>query len=246
MTVAVSDSTSGRIPLAAAIPNSRTTHDAMQGLSNLYPTDVAPRLDSKAPTTSAPTPLRVGVFWDPGNLLRYYINDVFILEINKEALRQLTPSMGVADRLIPREAMYILLEAASAAAADLPNPVSVGVDYVRLYQHPDAISTTCDPTELPTSAYIACHPDEFLFPRERESIAGVCQHPEPAAEERLILNTTEQRASRAAGTVDVKVTPENQESPDATTDLPRPAVYALSAAGCIVVVTAAVLMCSSG
>ena len=36
----------------------------------------------------------------------------------------------------------------------LPFPVTMKVDYVRVYQDPDNINYGCDPVDFPTAAYI--------------------------------------------------------------------------------------------
>lgn len=41
-------------------------------------------------------------------------------------------------------------------------PVTMSIDYVRLYQPPDAVSLTCDPPDYPTYDYIESHKNAYL------------------------------------------------------------------------------------
>ncbi|PVU86150.1 hypothetical protein BB559_006640 [Furculomyces boomerangus] len=43
-------------------------------------------------------------------------------------------------------------------------PASLYVDYVRLYQHPDRIQLSCDPSNRPTAQYIMDHPRAYYNP----------------------------------------------------------------------------------
>lgn len=43
-------------------------------------------------------------------------------------------------------------------------PVEMLVEYIRVYQHPDHISTTCDPPDYPTADFIAKYPAAYHNP----------------------------------------------------------------------------------
>ncbi|KAJ6509382.1 beta-glucan synthesis-associated protein [Mycena vitilis] len=67
-------------------------------------------------------------------------------------------------RPIPQEPLYIIANLGMSlnfGAVDFENlvfPAVMSVDYIRVYQNPDAINVGCDPKGFPTSAYI----DEYL------------------------------------------------------------------------------------
>lgn len=42
----------------------------------------------------------------------------------------------------------------SSIDAILPLPATMSIEYIRVYQYPDAINYGCDPPNYPTSAYI--------------------------------------------------------------------------------------------
>lgn len=43
----------------------------------------------------------------------------------------------------------------------LPFPVTMSVDWIRVYQRTDSINYTCDPPEFPTQAYINTYIDAY-------------------------------------------------------------------------------------
>lgn len=119
--------------------------------------------------------IQIGVYWDPGEVLRFFLNDVFVLEVGQDALIQLEPSRGIGERIVPQEAMYLALSAIQSENYNLQDPESILIDYVRLYQLPEKVRLSCSPDWLPTSQYVACHPSEFLFPDEDWRKAGECE-----------------------------------------------------------------------
>eukprot|EP00775_Hariotina_reticulata_P006745 gene6745-6965_t len=129
---------------------------------------------------------RYSVLWEPGEFVRWYLDDDFLFEVNKEALRRMENSQGqsIEQRLIPKEAMYIVMNLAmsdrnwaplsDALKASLEqSPAVMSVDYVRVWQAPGAINVGCDPPDLPTREWIACHRDEYLGPGESWNL-GLC------------------------------------------------------------------------
>ncbi|KAF7974658.1 hypothetical protein HWV62_11544 [Athelia sp. TMB] len=66
----------------------------------------------------------------------------------------------VGSRPIPQEPMYILMNLGQSTSfgtvdtKDMPYPVTMKVDYIRVYQPKDAINIGCDPPDFPTAAYI--------------------------------------------------------------------------------------------
>ncbi|KAI9297155.1 beta-glucan synthesis-associated [Neoconidiobolus thromboides FSU 785] len=72
----------------------------------------------------------------------------------------------VDKRLIPEEPMYLILNLAlaegfSEISSDLKFPGHFLIDYVRIYQHPDRVSITCDPPNYPTTDYIDKHRNAY-------------------------------------------------------------------------------------
>eukprot|EP00878_Enallax_costatus_P016697 GHUV01017520.1.p1 GENE.GHUV01017520.1~~GHUV01017520.1.p1 ORF type:complete len:582 (+),score=86.31 GHUV01017520.1:114-1748(+) len=125
------------------------------------------------------------VLWEPGEHIRWYLDDHFLFEVNKEALRAQTNSAGdsIGDRLIPQEAMYFILNLAmsnkswSKVSPDLKLPATMSVDYVRVYQRQSAVNVGCSPPDYPTQEEIACNKDEYLAPGEtRLWNLGACGH----------------------------------------------------------------------
>ncbi|KAL4448085.1 hypothetical protein ABPG75_005304 [Micractinium tetrahymenae] len=115
-----------------------------------------------------------GVHWQPQEFVRWYIDGQLIYEVNKEARRAQANSSGYATGpwLIPVEAMAINLNLGMSDAfvpVDLDRltfPADFKVDYVRLYQAPDAINLGCSPPEYPTAQYIACKRDTYVIKEE--------------------------------------------------------------------------------
>ncbi|KAL4420044.1 hypothetical protein ABPG77_007483 [Micractinium sp. CCAP 211/92] len=118
-----------------------------------------------------------GLLWQPGEYIRWYIDGTFVYELNKEALRaQSNGSYTVPERLIPVEPMYVIMNLAlsdsfgTVKEEDLPYPSQFKIDYVRVYQNPDNVSTTCDPGDHPTEQYIACNRDLYLISEEEQAL----------------------------------------------------------------------------
>ncbi|OZJ03629.1 hypothetical protein BZG36_03729 [Bifiguratus adelaidae] len=90
-------------------------------------------------------------------------------KINDSAIGP-NPASQVSQRLISREPMSIVLNLGmsdSFSVADFANlvfPVVFHIDFVRIYQHPDRHSITCDPPDMPTSQYIQDHYNAYVNP----------------------------------------------------------------------------------
>ncbi|QRG40952.1 hypothetical protein FDK38_005446 [Candidozyma auris] len=82
----------------------------------------------------------------------------------------LSPNGNVGFRRISKEPMSIVINLGisnSWAYIDWPSlvfPSHMRVDYVRIYQPPDAISMTCDPEDYPTFDYIENHKAAYFNP----------------------------------------------------------------------------------
>lgn len=90
---------------------------------------------------------------------------------------------SIGDRLIPHEAMYIILNVAMADTSwsrvsdALQYPAVMLVDYVRVWQRAAAINVGCNPPSYPTQQEIACKKEEYLSPAEVEEWKlGVCNN----------------------------------------------------------------------
>ncbi|KXN74234.1 glycoside hydrolase family 16 protein [Conidiobolus coronatus NRRL 28638] len=78
------------------------------------------------------------------------------------------PASKVADRKIPEEPMYIILNLALSKSFakgldtnKLELPSEYLIDYVRLYQNPNKKKVSCDPKSHPTKDYIENHPKAY-------------------------------------------------------------------------------------
>eukprot|EP00879_Flechtneria_rotunda_P019055 GHRR01020007.1.p1 GENE.GHRR01020007.1~~GHRR01020007.1.p1 ORF type:complete len:303 (+),score=84.17 GHRR01020007.1:142-1050(+) len=117
---------------------------------------------------------KYAVLWEPGEYVRWYLDDVFMFEVNKEALQAQKSADGqsVGDRLIPKEAMYLIINVAMAnqswskVSETLQFPAVMSVDYVRIWQRSNAVDVGCNPTGYPTEQILACHKEEYLSPDE--------------------------------------------------------------------------------
>ncbi|PWA00196.1 hypothetical protein BB558_003774 [Smittium angustum] len=94
----------------------------------------------------------------------------------KEVFRVDAKTMGpnelskIGQRVISEEPMYIIMNLGfsnSFGGIDFEKiifPASLYVDYIRLYQHPDRIQLSCDPSNRPTAQYIMDHPRAYYNP----------------------------------------------------------------------------------
>ncbi|EFN59204.1 hypothetical protein CHLNCDRAFT_138137 [Chlorella variabilis] len=119
-----------------------------------------------------------GVDWRPGQYLRWYLDGVLLYEVNSQALVEQTNATGawVGPRLIPLEPMYVIFNLGMSEAfgeiqyGQLPFPAAMKVDWVRVYQRPDAINVGCSPPDFPTAQYIACNRHKFVMSEEEEGM----------------------------------------------------------------------------
>ncbi|KAK9760051.1 hypothetical protein K7432_016321 [Basidiobolus ranarum] len=83
------------------------------------------------------------------------------------------PRSKTAQRLVSAEPMSIVMNVAMSTAFGavdleaLTFPSSMWIDYVRVYQLPDKINTSCDPPDYPTAQYIKDHPKAYNSPIPR-------------------------------------------------------------------------------
>ncbi|KAL4425109.1 hypothetical protein ABPG77_008214 [Micractinium sp. CCAP 211/92] len=112
---------------------------------------------------------KFGLDWKPQQYVRWYIDGQLVYEIDAVALREQTNSTGYTtfERLIPVEAMFIIFNFAmsdSFTKVDIDRlqfPAQYKIDYVRVYQDPEAINLGCSPPDYPTAQWIACNRDVY-------------------------------------------------------------------------------------
>ncbi|KAJ7500010.1 beta-glucan synthesis-associated protein [Mycena latifolia] len=76
----------------------------------------------------------------------------------------------ISVRPVPQEPMYIIANLGmsqnfgSVDVDHLTFPTTLSLDYVRVYQYPDAINIGCDPPDFPTEAYINTYIEAYTNP----------------------------------------------------------------------------------
>ena len=123
-----------------------------------------------------------GAYWEPGNKLSFFIDGVETFTLLNSSLAAACNAEGqcVGQRLIPVEPMYLILNVAlsnswTPVSANLTLPTAMLVDYVRVWQRPDAIDLGCDPADAPTAQYIACNSGNFTIALQQDlCIEGAC------------------------------------------------------------------------
>jgi len=76
----------------------------------------------------------------------------------------------ISSRPVPQEPMYIIMNLGMSTnfgpvdLEHLPFPVTLKVDYVRVYQDPDRINYGCDPEDFPTQTYINQYIEAYTNP----------------------------------------------------------------------------------
>ncbi|KAI0239033.1 beta-glucan synthesis-associated protein [Massospora cicadina] len=97
----------------------------------------------------------------PDGYITWFVDDKPTWTLEAAAL-DANPASKVDRRLIPEEPMYMIFNLAmsssfSPISENLDFPNYYLIDHVRLYQHPDRKSVTCDPEGYPTADYIDNH-----------------------------------------------------------------------------------------
>ncbi|KZT28041.1 glycoside hydrolase family 16 protein [Neolentinus lepideus HHB14362 ss-1] len=79
--------------------------------------------------------------------------------------------VNISSRPIPQEPMYLIINLGMSTdftpvvdVANIPFPVHMYVDWVRVYQPKDAINVGCDPKDFPTQAYINQYMEAYTNP----------------------------------------------------------------------------------
>ncbi|KAI0695135.1 beta-glucan synthesis-associated [Cytidiella melzeri] len=102
------------------------------------------------------------------------------------------PRVEISARPVPQEPMYIIANLGMSenfGHVDLDHltfPATMRIDYIRVYQDPDALNYGCDPKDFPTEAYINTYieaytnpnlttwRDDFKQPFPKNSFLGQC------------------------------------------------------------------------
>jgi hypothetical protein len=112
------------------------------------------------------------------------------------AAMQPDPVAGIGRRPIPQEPLYLILNLGQSPSftpnisPDITYPVTMYVDYIRVYQPKGQTNVGCDPKDFPTAKYIAQY--VLLFSSERvDADAAPQEHrgvhePEPDAVRRVV------------------------------------------------------------
>jgi len=101
-------------------------------------------------------------------------------------------SVEISQRLVSPEPMYIIANLGQSEnfgtvdVAHIPYPVTMSIDYIRVYQPKDSINIGCDPPDYPTAAYIQQYlpaytnpnlttwKDDYGQPIPKNSFLGQC------------------------------------------------------------------------
>ena len=131
-------------------------------------------------------PYTIGLHWEPGEFIRWYVDGHFVYEVNKDAVRAQSNAQGqtTGPRLVPEEPMQIILNLAMSDSfthdfitngflAQTQFPASMKVDYVRVWQDANNPKHTvgCSPPDKPTEQYIACNTEKFIIRQEDQVLA---------------------------------------------------------------------------
>lgn len=101
---------------------------------------------------------------DEDGYIRWFVGDTPTWTLHAKALH---PSGNVGWRRISKEPMSIIMNLGISnnwAYIDWQSiyfPVTMSIDYVRLYQPADSVSVTCDPIDYPTYDYIQSHKNVY-------------------------------------------------------------------------------------
>ncbi|KAI0734482.1 beta-glucan synthesis-associated [Fomitopsis betulina] len=120
-----------------------------------------------------------GEFAIYGMQYEYGFDDAYIAWIStgevswqiKETALGANDKVDIGQRLVSREPMYIIINLGISEGfggrvdfADLVFPTTLRVDYVRVYQDPKNVKTSCDPPDAPTASYIDAYKGAYANP----------------------------------------------------------------------------------
>jgi len=121
-----------------------------------------------------------------------WISDGKLAWTMKQAGMGADTRVEISGRPVPQEPMYLIMNLGQSLnfgtvdVEHIPYPVTMSVDWIRVYQPKDAINYGCDPKEFPTAAYIEQYleaytnpnlttwTDDFKQPVPKNSFLGEC------------------------------------------------------------------------
>ncbi|RDW82075.1 putative glucan synthase subunit KRE6 [Coleophoma cylindrospora] len=114
---------------------------------------------------------KYGFEYNPGDAgdITWFVGEQYAWKVDARALR---PNGNVGQRMIPMEPMSIIVNFGMSdsfsqvflSELSAMMPATMRVDYIRIYQEAGSESITCDPTDYPTTTYIANHPKAYENP----------------------------------------------------------------------------------
>ncbi|CAL1705207.1 unnamed protein product [Somion occarium] len=113
-----------------------------------------------------------GIQYKPGFDDAYisWISDGVLAWTLKQPGMAADPRVEINSRPVPQEPMYLIANLGMSTnfgfvdIEHLDFPVTMKVDWIRVYQDPDAINIGCDPEDFPTAAYIKEYEEAYTNP----------------------------------------------------------------------------------
>ena len=143
-------------------------------------------VSTKVNTTDSAYQLTGGEFdqygyeYEPGtgnnSYITWTVSQRPMFTVNASAIGA-NPRTEIGPRLIPEEPMYIIFNLGIASSFTFVNwdalhwPAIMKIDYVRIWQEPDKIRTSCSPPDYPTKEYIERHKEAY-YNKELTSWTG--------------------------------------------------------------------------
>ncbi|KZP15520.1 glycoside hydrolase family 16 protein [Athelia psychrophila] len=101
-----------------------------------------------------------------GAYISWIANGVLAWTINSAGMAA-DPAVNISARPVPQEPMYLLTNLGQSSnfgfvdVKHIPYPVTMKVDYIRVYQPKNAKNIGCDPPDFPTASYINKYIDAY-------------------------------------------------------------------------------------
>lgn len=104
-----------------------------------------------------------------GAYISWISNGQLVWTLNQAGMAADT-AVNISARPVPQEPMYLIMNLGQSRnfgyvdTKHIPYPVTMKVDYIRVYQPKDAINVGCDPKDFPTAAYIEQYLEAYTNP----------------------------------------------------------------------------------
>ncbi|KAF7974659.1 hypothetical protein HWV62_11546 [Athelia sp. TMB] len=104
-----------------------------------------------------------------GAYISWISNGQLVWTLNQAGMAA-DPAVNISARPIPQEPLYLIMNLGQSHnfgfvdTKHIPYPVTMKVDYIRVYQPKDAINVGCDPKDFPTAAYIEQYIEAYTNP----------------------------------------------------------------------------------